>query len=520
MGGRVSDYLSGLLTPLNCFDVAKEARSEELAPLSLEKLSTELNSWSQCQCLLAENRCLVVAKIEDAFLQQLTHLELNGINSLPQVLSRLPDLQELVLDKAPGYFRPDSLKHLSVRLQTGGHWPTLAETVNAANDRQVLLDTPEKITDLLKYADKNIMQDARWGLENSSLINQLLIRDRDPGNDEITTLTNKLARRYSELKEVKALLNAAQVAKKNRQDYMLNNPVLLSADGSEGIILAPGQSDNRYSIEKSQSGSRFRDFFRNLLNMLLFRRNASRQFIGKAITEADKQAIYQSFPLLKALNEAPLAAEAETAAMLTSGPANYPAAVMDSTDIPHVAPQSNQAQLPHRERARVTRKINHDRTMRVDNILTNSTIHDRPNLAAVKQELALWVKKQGRNRHNARIAESKILEAFEKNLTSLDLSGLEMTSIPSVITEKLLNLTHLNLSGNQLRELPDSIANLSNMIELNVSYNRLTCLPADIGKLKSLTMLNLQNNNLKVLPDNIIALKKLTKLNVDNNRLT
>jgi len=112
-----------------------------------------------------------------------------------------------------------------------------------------------------------------------------------------------------------------------------------------------------------------------------------------------------------------------------------------------------------------------------------------------------------------------IREAQRSNVTVLDLSNRNLTSLPPEISE-LKCLTHLNMCYNQLTSLPPEISELKNLTHLNIYYNRLTSLPSELSELKNLTQLNISYNRLTSLPPEISELKNLTQLKISNNRLT
>ncbi|MBR8827889.1 MAG: leucine-rich repeat domain-containing protein, partial [Gomphosphaeria aponina SAG 52.96 = DSM 107014] len=81
------------------------------------------------------------------------------------------------------------------------------------------------------------------------------------------------------------------------------------------------------------------------------------------------------------------------------------------------------------------------------------------------------------------------------------------------------NLTELNLSYNQLSSLPSEITNLTNLTRLDLSDNQLSSLPSEITNLTNLTSLDLRNNQLSSLPSEITNLTNLTRLYLDGNPL-
>ncbi|WP_143288150.1 leucine-rich repeat domain-containing protein, partial [Calothrix rhizosoleniae] len=66
--------------------------------------------------------------------------------------------------------------------------------------------------------------------------------------------------------------------------------------------------------------------------------------------------------------------------------------------------------------------------------------------------------------------------AVAEGWRELDLSGQELTEIPEALA-KLTNLTQLYLSYNQIREIPEALAKLTNLTQLVLSYNQIREIP-------------------------------------------
>ncbi len=115
-------------------------------------------------------------------------------------------------------------------------------------------------------------------------------------------------------------------------------------------------------------------------------------------------------------------------------------------------------------------------------------------------------------------AERRIQEALETGTAELDLSKLELASLPESIGQ-LSKLSNLYLYQNQLTHLPESIGQLSNLSKLYLSQNQLTHLPESIGQLSNLSELSLSQNQLTRLPESVGQLSKLSKLYLSQNQL-
>ncbi|WP_121968578.1 COR domain-containing protein [Leptolyngbya sp. BC1307] len=116
-------------------------------------------------------------------------------------------------------------------------------------------------------------------------------------------------------------------------------------------------------------------------------------------------------------------------------------------------------------------------------------------------------------------AERRIQQAFKTNGTSLNLSGLELHTVPKELGN-LANLTNLYLSQNQLTAVPRELGNLANLSVLYLCQNQLTAVPRELGNLANLTVLSLWENQLTVVPRELGNLANLTVLSLWENQLT
>lgn len=103
-------------------------------------------------------------------------------------------------------------------------------------------------------------------------------------------------------------------------------------------------------------------------------------------------------------------------------------------------------------------------------------------------------------------------------LKSVWLDDNQLSSIPGPLFS-LQGIAHLRLSGNQIKALPDKIAQWTGLETFACDNNELEELPASIGKLTSLKALVLRGNALKRLPDEMRMLKNLEVLQCSSNKL-
>lgn len=112
-------------------------------------------------------------------------------------------------------------------------------------------------------------------------------------------------------------------------------------------------------------------------------------------------------------------------------------------------------------------------------------------------------------------------ELFGKQLVTLRLIGIALTTLPDEIGYKLRSLSVLNLSNNHLSTLSDSVVQLTNLKELHLTNNKLLKLPERIGQMgNSLTRLEIANNMLDRLPATLASLTRLERIDAECNKIS
>jgi Leucine-rich repeat (LRR) protein len=94
-----------------------------------------------------------------------------------------------------------------------------------------------------------------------------------------------------------------------------------------------------------------------------------------------------------------------------------------------------------------------------------------------------------------------------------------LTSLPSSLA-RLTRLRYLNISENAFETLPECVSSMASLIELRASDNQLTSLPDSIRHLAGLRELHLRNNRLTTMPESIEGLRELRQIDLRGNPLT
>lgn len=100
---------------------------------------------------------------------------------------------------------------------------------------------------------------------------------------------------------------------------------------------------------------------------------------------------------------------------------------------------------------------------------------------------------------------------------TIDLANKGLSKISTDILDDS-SVTTLDVSGNNLTgSLPGEIRKLTNLEVLNASDNKMTGIPAEIGQLSKLRTANFANNGLSGLPNEIGNLSNLETLDLRGN---
>ena len=110
------------------------------------------------------------------------------------------------------------------------------------------------------------------------------------------------------------------------------------------------------------------------------------------------------------------------------------------------------------------------------------------------------------------MCRSKVAPELNSKLVNLDLSGCRLTLLSQFLPR---NLRSLKVTNNQLTQLPDNMACLSQLEFLDISSNQLTSF--SIGHLPKLAWLDASHNKLTEFPPHISNLPRLSMLDLSHN---
>ncbi len=112
----------------------------------------------------------------------------------------------------------------------------------------------------------------------------------------------------------------------------------------------------------------------------------------------------------------------------------------------------------------------------------------------------------------------KEISLYFTGLQTLDLARNKLQTVPPQIAS-FVNLRSLDLTHNQFKTLPEEFGNLIRLRELSLADNMLTDLPEEFGKLSAMKRLDLSGNQFTALPVEILDLVKLRELDLSKNKL-
>lgn len=100
----------------------------------------------------------------------------------------------------------------------------------------------------------------------------------------------------------------------------------------------------------------------------------------------------------------------------------------------------------------------------------------------------------------------------------LVLTHYGLTELPPQIRH-LVEIHALDLSNNDLREIPDAVADMVGLCRLEAGHNRIDKITPRLPRLNTLWTLYLNNNGLKTCPPEVLQCEELQCLNLSNNQI-
>jgi Leucine-rich repeat (LRR) protein len=148
---------------------------------------------------------------------------------------------------------------------------------------------------------------------------------------------------------------------------------------------------------------------------------------------------------------------------------------------------------------------NHINETSIKSSLTPNRDSQPLSLERLNQALKDW-KKDRRVTGNKDQASKKIREGFQKKITDLNLSNLQLSALPTIIGH-FTQLQKLNLAGNQLKWIPAEIGQLNQLESLDLKDNpSLRKLPVSLGELSQLSFIDVEGTQISPeVRDSILA---------------
>ncbi len=113
-------------------------------------------------------------------------------------------------------------------------------------------------------------------------------------------------------------------------------------------------------------------------------------------------------------------------------------------------------------------------------------------------------------------------QAITNRLTNgyLDLSRMNLSTIPKEVYLLADGITHLNISNNNFKKLPQRFSKLNKLKILDLGYNKLSSFPKALLAFTQLTKLSLAGNPISALPQDFSLLSRLRVLSMRDTQLT
>ena len=105
------------------------------------------------------------------------------------------------------------------------------------------------------------------------------------------------------------------------------------------------------------------------------------------------------------------------------------------------------------------------------------------------------------------------------NITHLSIQKTRLKGLWPDAIFKLKHLEYLNIQDNELKHIPDKIADLQNLKCLDIRLNQLDTLPNSIKELKLLEKFYLGNNEFKYIPESIQYCPSLKLIDFTENQI-